>query len=145
MEYDLIPDVDSDPRLFFANYTSSLLAVNSTLLAYALAAAAIAGAVALALYFLSTQPASSGYSGYNNNYQSRGFRSGEGDTGYSVLTLLGVASEIYSKLNYDDIDCQKKIICEFMEEPDMFGERSVDKKDTLLIHVLLVRQWSSYS
>jgi len=33
-----------------------------------------------------------------------------------------VASDIYSKLNYDDVDCQKKIICEFMEEPEMFGQ-----------------------
>eukprot|EP00092_Neocalanus_flemingeri_P028423 GFUD01030864.1.p1 GENE.GFUD01030864.1~~GFUD01030864.1.p1 ORF type:complete len:234 (+),score=82.20 GFUD01030864.1:49-702(+) len=120
-DFELYPESDSDPRLFFANFTSGLLAVNGTLLAYALAAAAIAGAVALALYFLATQPASSGYNSYNNNYQSRGFRSGDGDTGYSVLTLLSVASDIYSKLNYDDIDCQKKIICEFMEEPDMFG------------------------
>ena len=56
-----------------------------------------------------------------------------GDTGYSVLTLLSVASDIYSKLNYDDIDCQKKIICEFMEEPDMFGELTVYKQDTFVI------------
>ena len=50
-----------------------------------------------------------------------------GGTGFDVLTLLGVATDIYSKLNYDDTDCQKKIICEFMEEPDMFGEPMVDK------------------
>ena len=58
-------------RLFFANYTSSLLAVNSTLLAYGVGIAAIVGAVILALYFLSSQQ--SGYSSYNNQY--RGFRS----------------------------------------------------------------------
>eukprot|EP00090_Calanus_glacialis_P018273 TRINITY_DN2834_c0_g1_i2.p1 TRINITY_DN2834_c0_g1~~TRINITY_DN2834_c0_g1_i2.p1 ORF type:complete len:218 (-),score=85.70 TRINITY_DN2834_c0_g1_i2:10-663(-) len=125
-DFDISLIDDSDPRLFFANYTSSLLAVNSTLLAYALAAAAIAGAVGLALYFLSTQPASSGYNSYN--YQSRGFRSGEGGTGFDVLTLLGVATDIYSKLNYDDTDCQKKIICEFMEEPDMFGSGGASVK-----------------
>ena len=33
-----------------------------------------------------------------------------------------MASDIYSKINYDDVDCQKKIICEFMEEPEMFGQ-----------------------
>ena len=47
---------------------------------------------------------------------------GSGSTGSSILTLLSVASDIYSKLNYDDVDCQKKIICEFMEEPEMFGQ-----------------------
>ena len=36
--------------------------------------------------------------------------------------MLSVASDIYSKMNYDDVDCQKKIICEFMEEPEMFGQ-----------------------
>ena len=25
-------------------------------------------------------------------------------------------------MNYDDIDCQKKIICEFMDQPEMFGK-----------------------
>ena len=49
-----------------------------------------------------------------------------GGTGFDVLTLLGVATDIYSKLSYDDTDCQKKIICEFMEEPDMFGKPLVD-------------------
>ena len=90
-------------RLFFANYTSSLLAVNSTLLAYALGAAAIAGAVALALYFLSTQPAASGYGSYNSHYQSRGFRSADGEsrTAYVVSTeyrvmLQGVVAMTFS-------------------------------------------------
>ena len=147
--------------MFFANYTSSLLAVNSTLLAYGLALVAALGAVALVFYFLSSQQ-SSGYSSYNNQY--RGFRSEQGNynipryiillfskapykymslapmyqnvhpypqilhssvsggTGYDILTLIGVATDIYSKLSYDDTDCQKKIICEFMEEPDMFGK-----------------------
>ena len=38
-----------------------------------------------------------------------------------------VASDLYGKLTYDDVDCQKKIICEFMDEPEMFGEQSVPK------------------
>ena len=44
-----------------------------------------------------------------------------GTTGSDILTLLSVASDIYSKMNYDDLDCQQKVICEFMEE-DMFGK-----------------------
>ena len=49
-----------------------------------------------------------------------------GTTGSTILTLLSVASDIYSKMNYDDVDCQKKIICEFMEQPDMFGKIELD-------------------
>ena len=67
-----------DARLFFANFTSSLVQVNSTLLAYALVGLAIAGAAGLALYYLYLQSASSGgygqYSQYGYNqygYQSR--------------------------------------------------------------------------
>ena len=68
-----------DARLFFANFTSSLIAVNSTLLAYALIGLAVAGAAGLALYYLYLQSASSGGGygqygqyGYNQySYQSR--------------------------------------------------------------------------
>ena len=68
-----------DARLFFANFTSSLIAVNSTLLAYALIGLALAGAAGLALYYLYLQSASSGggygqYGQYGYNqygYQSR--------------------------------------------------------------------------
>ena len=71
-------EVEADPRLFFVNFTSSLLTVNSTILAYAVLALAIAGAAAVALYYLYLESASSGgygqYSQYGQNsygYQSR--------------------------------------------------------------------------
>ena len=64
-------------RLFFANYTSSLLTVNSTILA--VAGLVIFGGLALilALYYLANVSQSS--SGYGSGYQyySRGFRSDE--------------------------------------------------------------------
>merc|ERR1712203_207677 len=46
----------SDPRVFFANYTSSLLAVNTTLLAYAGIIVAAGVVVGLVLYFIATNP-----------------------------------------------------------------------------------------
>ena len=79
-DYDLaeLESEAGDARLFFANFTSSLVQVNSTLLAYALVGLAIAGAAGLALYYLYLQSASSGgygqYSQYGYNqysYQSR--------------------------------------------------------------------------
>jgi len=113
-----------DARLIFANFTSSLLVVNSTLLAIAGLAALVGGAILLALYYLANvSQSSSGYGYQYSNYQYyRGFRSENGGTtGSKILTLLSVASDIYSKMNYDDVDCQKKIICEFMDQPEMFG------------------------
>jgi hypothetical protein len=55
---------------FFANFTSSLVQVNATLLAAALVIAAIIGAAALAVYWFwlesQNQSSSSGY-GYGSN------------------------------------------------------------------------------
>merc|ERR1712158_136078 len=58
----------ADPRLFFANYTSGLLAVNTTLLAYAGIIVAAGVVVGLVLYFIATNPQSSRY--YGNSYSN---------------------------------------------------------------------------
>jgi hypothetical protein len=76
-QLDLEDVSTSDPRLFFANYTSSLVSVNSTLLAYALLALALGGAAALALYYLYLESASQSSSSYGS-YGSYG-----DDSGYS--------------------------------------------------------------
>ena len=69
-----LAELEADPRLFFVNFTSSLIQVNTTILAYGLIALAIAAGVAIALYYLyveSTSNSSSGYGygqGYSQNY-----------------------------------------------------------------------------
>lgn len=67
-------------RLIFANFTSSLLVVNSTLLAIAGLGVLVGGAILLALYYLANvSQSSSGYGHQYSNYQySRGFRSEDG-------------------------------------------------------------------
>ena len=57
---------DLEPRLFFANYTSSLLSVNSTILGYALLALSMGGAAAVALYYLYLESASASSSSYGS-------------------------------------------------------------------------------
>ena len=66
--FDLVEGEESEPRLLFANYTSSLLSVNSTILAYALLALAMGGAAAVALYYLYLESASSSSSSYGQAY-----------------------------------------------------------------------------
>ena len=44
-------DLAADPRFFFANFTSSLITVNTTLLAYGLIALGLLVAAALAIYY----------------------------------------------------------------------------------------------
>ena len=71
-DFDL-SETEADPRLFFVNFTSSLVQVNATILAYGLIFLAIVGAAAVALYYLylESQSSSSGYGSYgsySNNY-----------------------------------------------------------------------------
>ena len=61
-----VEDASSDPRLFFANYTSSLISVNSTILTYSLLLVSIVGAAAVALYYLYLESVS--VSSYGHQY-----------------------------------------------------------------------------
>merc|ERR1712241_253222 len=68
-----------EPRLLFANFTSSLLIVNSTLLTYAaLGLLGLAG-LAYLFYFLTTQQSSSG--GYGSSSGSYGSQYSNDDYG----------------------------------------------------------------
>ena len=33
-------------------------------------------------------------------------------------------SKVYEKFDYNDLECQKKLICEVMREPEYFGNMS---------------------
>ena len=70
-DFDLA-EAEADPRLFFVNFTSSLVQVNATILAYGLIFLAIVGAAAVALYYLylESQSSSSGYGSYGSSYQN---------------------------------------------------------------------------
>jgi len=128
-----LSESESDPRLFFANFTSSLITVNSTLLAYALVGLAVAGAAGLALYYLYLQSASSGAGGYGYgnqySYNQYGYQSRSGDLGYdfnavNILQWITMLQEVYEKFDYNDVDCQKLLICEVLRDEDSFGDVS---------------------
>ena len=71
VDFESVDEASADPRLFFVNFTSSLVAVNSTILAYALLGLAIlaAGAVALYYLYLESQNAGGG-GGYGDGYRA---------------------------------------------------------------------------
>ena len=60
-------NADMDPRIFFVNFTSSLVQVNATILAYGLLFLGILGAAAVALYYLYLESQNSG-GGYGYGY-----------------------------------------------------------------------------
>merc|ERR1711944_376887 len=98
----------SDPRVFFANYTSSLLAVNTTILAYAGIIVAAGVVVGLVLYFIATNPqqrhySSNAYSNSNYYSQARMLHDASSYLGdYDLLGLVTKAVQIYNNLNEDD-------------------------------------------
>merc|ERR1712242_301131 len=69
----------SDPRLFFANVTSSLLPVNLTIAAYGAAVILGGSVLGLVLYFLATQTKTR-YNGYQHqHYNQYGYGYGENE------------------------------------------------------------------
>ena len=70
VDFESADEGSADPRLFFVNFTSSLVAVNSTILAYALLGLAILAAGAVALYYLYLESQNAGGGGYGDGYRA---------------------------------------------------------------------------
>lgn len=128
-DFDLA-EAEADPRLFFVNFTSSLVQVNTTLLAYGLIFLAIVGAAAVALYYLyleSQNSGGSGYGSYGNSYQSynynyaRSANDGYNYNGLNIIQWISMLQDLYERFDYNDLDCQKRLICEVMREPEYYG------------------------
>jgi len=133
-DFDLA-EAEADPRLFFVNFTSSLVAVNTTLLAYGLIFLAIVGAGAVALYYLylESQSSSSYGSQYSNAYSSNYNYARSNDDGYdfgdlNIIQWISMLQDIYEKFDYNDLDCQKRLICEVMKEPEYYGNMALKFK-----------------
>merc|ERR1711874_669779 len=106
-EVSLNDEYESSPRVFFANYTSSLLAVNTTILAYAGIIVAAGVVVGLVLYFIAPNPQQRYYgsNSYNSNYygQSRMLHDASNFMGdFDLLGLVTKGVEIYKKLNEEE-------------------------------------------
>eukprot|EP00091_Calanus_sinicus_P012474 TRINITY_DN28096_c0_g1_i1.p1 TRINITY_DN28096_c0_g1~~TRINITY_DN28096_c0_g1_i1.p1 ORF type:complete len:172 (+),score=43.69 TRINITY_DN28096_c0_g1_i1:94-609(+) len=125
-----------DARLLFANFTSGLVAVNSTLLL--LAALALGGLAALAylFYTLSQNQSSTGgsYGSYGGSSQTYGssyasdsygrYRRDSDDTEWiRILTLLDVGSDLYTNMTQKNLEesCPAKIMCQAFGSSDIFG------------------------
>merc|ERR1711874_148262 len=106
-EVSLNDEYESSPRVFFANYTSSLLAVNTTILAYAGIIVAAGVVVGLVLYFIATNPQQRYYgsNSYNSNYYSQSRMLHDASSYMENFDLLGLvtkAVQVYNKLNEED-------------------------------------------
>jgi hypothetical protein len=64
--------------------------------------------------------------GYDNQqyYQARSAGSTFDFSNLNVIQWIQMMQEIYDKFDYNDIECQKRLICEVMQSPEYFGEAS---------------------
>ena len=52
------------------------------------------------------------------NYRSNDNAAWEG---INILQWIQVLQDMYQNFDYNDLDCQKRMICEVMKEPEYYG------------------------
>merc|ERR1711878_178640 len=64
----------------------------------------------------------------NGQYQARSASDGYDFNAMNVIQWTSMLQEVYEKFDYNDLECQKKLICEVMREPEYFGNMSAKLK-----------------
>jgi len=133
-EYDDTAMVDeSEGRFLYLN--SSSTATSLTLLG----ALILLGVIFYLVYVGGLlSPAASSYSRYGQDYnqyyqgqyngQARSSSEGWGFNAMHVLQWISMLQEVYEKFDYNDVECQKRLICEVLKEEDYFGNVSRNLK-----------------
>jgi len=57
---------------------------------------------------------------YNQEYRSN--NDAYGYQGMNIIQWISMLQDLYEKFDYNDLDCQKRLICEVMREPEYFGD-----------------------
>merc|ERR1712107_935314 len=111
LEYD---ESESDPRLFFSNFTSGLVAINTTLLTYGALIVLGGAAIALLMYLLANSGANQRYANAYNQYggyqggsyshyaNRRMFDGSRSAFNFDLLGLVSKAVEVYQKMNGEE-------------------------------------------
>merc|ERR1711994_914667 len=82
-------------------------------------------------------PAAFSYSRYGQDYnqyyqgyqgQARSSSQGWGFDAMNVLQWISMLQEVYEKFDYNDVECQKRLICEVLKEEEYFGDVSRNLK-----------------
>merc|ERR1712083_550744 len=82
-------------------------------------------------------PAASSYSRYGQDYnqyyqgyqgQARSSNEGWGFNPMAVIQWISMLQDVYEKFDYNDVECQKRLICEVLKEEEYFGDVSRNLK-----------------
>jgi len=124
MNYDL---AENEARFLYFN--SSSTATSLTLLG----ALILLGVIFYLVYVggLLGAPSSSysNYQRYGQDYNEYYGQARSADYGYdfnavNILQWISMLQEVYEKFDYNDVDCQKLLICEVLRDEDSFGDVS---------------------
>jgi hypothetical protein len=124
-EYDQLEE--SEARFLYFN--SSSTATSLTLLG----AVILLGVIGYLVYSGGLLGGASAYNRYDpyaqdaqyyqqqDQYQYRSNNDAYGYQGMNIIQWISMLQDLYEKFDYNDLDCQKRLICEVMREPEYFG------------------------
>lgn len=63
------------------------------------------------------------YDPYDESLYGAQYRSATdyGMNGLNIIQWISMLQDVYEKFDYNDLDCQKRLICEVMREPEYYG------------------------
>merc|ERR1712020_70603 len=64
----------------------------------------------------------------NGQYQARSASDGYDFNAMNVIQWISMLQEVYEKFDYNDLECQKRLICEVLKEEEYFGNVSRNLK-----------------
>jgi len=128
-EFDSTEVVDTESQGRFLYFNSSSTATSLTLLG----ALILLGVIFYLVYVggLLAPASGSSYQRYGQDYGQGNYQyqARSGDLGYdfnavNILQWISMLQEVYEKFDYNDVDCQKLLICEVLRDEDSFGDVS---------------------
>ena len=65
---------------------------------------------------------------FNMALSSRSSNEGWGFNPMAVIQWISMLQDVYEKFDYNDVECQKRLICEVLKEEEYFGDVSRNLK-----------------
>jgi hypothetical protein len=121
-------DIVAEDQARFLYFNTSSTATSLTLLG----ALILLGVIAYLVYAGGLLGSSGGYNRnsyaeqeyYDPNAQYQQYRSNDAEStfnGLNIIKWISMLNEVYEKFDMNDLDCQKKLICEITSEPEYYG------------------------
>jgi hypothetical protein len=66
---------------------------------------------------------------YSQQAQYRSANDGYDFNSLNIIQWISMLQDMYEKFDYNDLDCQKRLICEVMKEPEVYGSTALKFKN----------------